>query len=66
MACGGAPQEICGGVNAMNVYQYTTATPEPTPAPGGATDLGCWGDSQEGRIMGSIVLTDSAMTTAVS
>lgn len=73
MTCAGAPEEICGGFFAMSVYQFGTSntpspTPMTTPAPvgGDLTALGCWTDSQAGRIFGPIALSDPDMTSAVS
>lgn len=68
MACGGASEEICGGSNAMSVYSNGGGA-GPTPAPiggeGGVTELGCFVDVKNERIM-VLGEASSSMTTAVS
>lgn len=52
--CAGDSSEICGGKNAMSVYEYedgpspTPTAPTPTPPSG---FIGCYADSNAGRIM---------------
>ncbi|CAM9715370.1 unnamed protein product, partial [Ectocarpus fasciculatus] len=59
--CTGDSLEICGGTNAMSIYQNGDVTVDPT---GGYTNLGCWSDPKESRMMVQVA-EDVSMTTAI-
>ncbi|CAM9199998.1 unnamed protein product [Ectocarpus sp. 12 AP-2014] len=73
IACSGDANETCGGFNAMSIYANEDVDPveepvvEPVEEPttgGGYTNLGCWSDPQDSRMMVEIEFSTS-MTTAM-
>lgn len=64
MQCTGNANEICGGANRLNIFQYTT-TPSPLPSSGGWSlygETGCYTDVVANRALGLRVYVDGAMT----
>ncbi|CAM9509059.1 unnamed protein product [Ectocarpus sp. 4 AP-2014] len=69
MECSGDASEICGGFNAMSIYANEDVDPveEPVEEPttgGGYTNLGCWSDPKDSRMMVQTASSGS-MTSAV-
>lgn len=59
MACAGDSNKICGGYDAITIYEYTEVTDSDY------TYMGCFTDSKLNRVMGSKIV-NSSMTTEVS
>lgn len=59
MECAGDSSQLCGGFNAINVYEYTDETNSEY------TYMGCYTDSSSNRVMGSMSVS-SSMTIDVS
>ncbi|CAN0400855.1 unnamed protein product [Pylaiella littoralis] len=73
MDCANTEGEICGGFNAISVYEIDSRTPAPTPAPGTLVPgtgenfvyAGCAVDSQNPRIMEVGPFTDVPMSAEI-
>lgn len=59
MSCAGDASQICGGRDAINVYEYTGVTNT------AYTYLGCFTDDTSNRVMGDMTVS-SSMTLDVS
>lgn len=66
MKCLGDIKQICGGRNAISIYEYSLNIPKPTATTSNAYQgLGCFADEKYDRVFDVSLERDDAMTTAV-
>lgn len=75
MTCSGDSSEVCGGFDAIQVYEYLDDAPTPVapspvaPTPSGDYEsVGCFVDDNQDRVLtgDSVLSTNSVMTAEVS
>ena len=65
MACSGDASQICGGNNAISVYEYVDVAPTPTVPSDVYVSLGCYADLASPRVLSGPVKDIISMTTEV-